>query len=73
MEFFHHMGDLDMTDVVAHGWPYASFLVLGAPQADEERHFVVEIVAQSNMDPCYMYVHEDDLSSDRALCLAQQQ
>ena len=73
MEFSHHMGDLGLTDVVAHAWPHASFLVLGTPRAEEERHFVVQIVAQSDIDPCYMYVHEDDLSSEGALCLAQQQ
>ena len=41
-----------MIDVVAHAWPHASYLVLVAPQAEEERHFVVQIVAQSDMESC---------------------
>lgn len=66
IEFSHHIGDLECTDLLTMFWDLATFTVIpGTPEAPE-RHLVMHMVVDSRVTPCYVYVHEDEVSQSVA-------
>lgn len=66
LEFSHHLGDLECTDILAHFWDLARFMVIPGTSGATERHIVMHMIVESRMTPCYVYVHEDEVSTDLA-------
>ena len=61
IEFSHHIGDLECTDLLNLFWDLATFTVIpGTPEATE-RHLVMHMIVDSRISPCYVYVHEDEV------------
>ena len=73
VEFSHHLGDLDATDVLVHCWELAQFFV--ARQVDDEgiRHLVVRIVADLSRDAEYVCIYEDCQPDSLAVDMAHDQ
>lgn len=70
LEFSHHIGDLECTDLLSMFWDLATFSVIpGTPEAPE-RHLVMYMVVDSRVTPCYVYIYEDDVSQSVARDLA---
>lgn len=62
IEFSHHIGDLECTDLLTLFWDLATFTVIpGTPEATE-RHLVMHMIVDSRISLCYVYVHEDEVS-----------
>ena len=70
MEFSHHLGGLDVTDVLMHCWELAQFCV--SRQVDEAgiKHLIVCIVANLSRDAQYVCIHEDSQPESLALMMA---
>ena len=59
VEFSHHLGDLDVTNVLMHCWGLAQFFVLGQVDEIGIKHLIISIVADLSKDANYVCIHED--------------
>ena len=64
VEFSHHLGDLDYKDLFIQPWDIAQFLFIPCLQESE---LIMYILVDTHIAPCYMYVHEETHTSNRAL------
>lgn len=70
LEFSHHMGDSEITDILSRLWQLAKFSFLAASQGTEERHLAIYMIVDTRISPRYMYIHEDEIVQDVALSIA---
>ena len=70
VEFSHHLGDLDVTDVLVHCWELAQFFVSGQVDDAGIRHMIVRIVADLSREAEYVCIHEDRQPESEALIMA---
>ena len=70
VEFSHHLGDLDVTDVLMHCWALAQFFVFGQVDESGIRHLIVRIVTDLLRDAEYVCIHEDSQPESLALMMA---
>ena len=70
VELSHHLGDLDVTDVLMHCWALAQFFVSGQVDESGIRHLIVRIVADLSRDAEYVCIHEDSQPESLALMMA---
>ena len=70
VEFSHHLGDLDVTNVLVHYWELAQFFVFGQVDEASIRHLIVCIVADLSRNAEYVCIHEDSQSESLALMMA---
>ena len=70
VEFSHHLGDPDVTDVLVHCWELAQFFVFGKEDEASIRHLIVCIVADLLRDAEYVCIHEDNQPESLALMMA---
>ena len=63
MEFSHHLGDLEITDMIDRFWDLASFFCADSVDSSGTRHLVVRIMATLAREPCYVCIQEDSLES----------
>ena len=70
MEFSHHLGDLDVTDVLMHCWELAQIFVSGQVDETGIRHLIVRIVADLSRDAEYVCIHEDSQPESLAWTMA---
>ena len=68
IEFSHHLGELDYTDLFIRSWNIAQFLFIPGSQ---ESQLIMYMIADTRIAPCYVYVHEEMHSSARALELGE--
>lgn len=69
VEFSHHLGDLEITDMIDRFWDLARFFCADSVDSSGTRHLVVRIVATLARDPCYVCIHEDSLAEGEAVAL----
>ena len=62
VEFSHHLGDLDVIDVLASYWALAQFYVAGQVDNTGVRHLVVRVVEDLSHAPEYVCIFEDNQS-----------
>ncbi len=70
VEFSHHLGDLDVTELLARFWDLAHFYVTGSVDESGVRHLVIRIVANLSQAPGYVCIHEDSQAEREALAMA---
>ena len=63
-EFLHHLGELDYTDLFIHSWDSAQFFFI---PCSLESQLIMYMIADTSIAPCYVYVHEDTHSLERAI------
>ena len=68
IEFSHHLGELDYTDVFIRSWDRAQFLFI---PSSLESQLIMYVIADMSIAPCYLYVHEDTHSPERAIELGE--
>ena len=56
IEFSHHLGELDYTNLFIRSWDIAQFLFIPGSQ---ERRLIMHMIADMRIAPCYVYVHEE--------------
>ena len=68
VEFLHHLGELDYTDLFIHSWDTTQFLFI---PSSLESQLITYVIADTSIAPCYVYVHEDMHSPERAIELGE--
>ena len=68
LEFLHHLRELDYTYLFIRSWDTAQFLFI--PGSLEIR-LIMYVIADTNIAPCYVYVHEDTQSPERSIELGE--
>ena len=70
IEFSHHIGETECTDLLGIFWDLAKFTFLECLPSSRERHLIMYLIVDSRIPPSYMYIHEDALPSSEATGLA---
>ena len=70
IEFSHHLGNTECTDLLGVFWGLAKFTFLESLPGSRERHLLMYMIVDSRLSPCYMYIHEDALPVTEARGLA---
>ena len=68
VEFSHHLGELDYTDLFIRSWDTAQFIFI---PGSLESQLIMYVIADTSIAPCYVYVHEDTQSPERAIELGE--
>ena len=69
VEFSHHLGDLEVTDLLGVFWGVAKFSFMAGSDLGV-RHLLVHLIVDSRADPCYVFVHEDGRDAFEVLTTA---
>ena len=59
IEFSHHVGSLEVTDMLLHFWPLAKYSVAPRTDLDESMHLIIHLMAEARLPPAYVFIHED--------------
>lgn len=70
MKFMHaqitafslHLGELECAESISCFWDLARFMVVPGSSEATEWHIVMYLVVDSRLTPCYVYIHEDEIS-----------
>ena len=68
LEFSHHLGELDYTDLFIRSWDTAQFIFI---PGSLESQLIMYVIADTSIAPCYVYVHEDTQPTERAIELGE--
>lgn len=72
VEFSHHLGDQECTDVFGCFLGLARFMIVAGRPEEEERQLIMYLFVETRILPCYVYIHEDEIMLDMARELATQ-
>ena len=70
IEFSHHIGKTECTNLLGVFWGLDKFAFLECLPSSQEHHLIMYLIVDSGIPPCYMYIHEDALPSSEATGLA---
>ena len=68
IEFSHHLGELDYTYLFVRSCDTAQFIFI---PGSLESQLIMYVIADTSIAPCYVYVHEDTQSLERAFELGE--
>ena len=63
LEFSPHLGELDYTDLFIQSWDTAQFIFI---PGSLESQLIMYVIADTSIAPCYVHVHENTQSPERA-------